>query len=178
MLPAHCVLELLDQPLGFACLRENRIEWVEKHGFVNTARIAPVAPCKTHAGNLQNFGRDRAQMPPVDRRRKAETRNVRPQFFPRLGAPGFHKVEGRVERRRFVEEPREKCRKRRKERPGSDVRAAHFEIAFQPYLRKNGGKVIGPVGERRLLARKLRELSLPKDRENRRRPRRDRCRRA
>jgi hypothetical protein len=43
--------ELLDQPLGFASFREDRIEGVEKHGLVKTPRITPVALGKTHAGN-------------------------------------------------------------------------------------------------------------------------------
>ena len=102
----------------------------------------------------------------MDRRRKAEARNIIAQVFPRLGAPVLDEIEGRVERGRRVEEPREKRRKRWKEGPWSGVGPAHFEIAFQPHFRKNGGKVIGPIGERRLLARKLREPPCKKSRKS------------
>ena len=92
--------EFRDQPLGFAAFREDRVEGSEKHCFVETLGIAPVAFGETHAGNAQNFGRDLAQAPPVDRRRKAEARNIIAQVFPRLGAPVLDEIEGRVERGR------------------------------------------------------------------------------
>jgi hypothetical protein len=47
-------LELLYQPLGFASFREDRIERIEKDGFVKSTRIAPVALGETRA-NLK-FG--------------------------------------------------------------------------------------------------------------------------
>jgi hypothetical protein len=131
--------EFVDQPFGFACLREDRMEGIEKYCLVEPPRVAPVARGQPGAGDTQHFGRDLAEPPPMDRRRKAEARYRGTQLLALFRAPVLYQVPSRVQRRRLVKEPYEKSRKRRKEWPGSSIGPAHFEIAFQPYFRKNGG---------------------------------------
>ena len=66
----------------------------------------------------------------------------------------------RVERLAVVKQPDPQRRKRADPAPAAAIRAAHFEKALEPDFGESGGKVVGPVGQPRFLARQLRQLAI------------------
>src|SRR6266702_4486327 len=85
---------------------------------------------------------------------ETEARNVVAQRLALPGIPVLHDIPCRVEAGAVVEQSDPERWQCRQPPPWHSVGAAHFQIAFQPYLRKNRRKMIGPVRQRRTLARK------------------------
>jgi len=83
---------------------------------------------------------------------KAELRHLVAQSLALVRGPALDQIPGGIKRVIIVENAGPIGRQRGQSPPGSAIRSAHFQIAFETDLRKDGRDMICPVGNGRALA--------------------------
>ena len=111
-------------------------------------------------GDLDHFARPLGQAAALELRGEAGLGRLGAQEVVVGDGPVLHQVPGRVERGRVVEQADPQGRQRRQHRQRTGIGAAHLEVVLQPHLGEGRGDVVGPVVDRRQLARPRRQLAL------------------
>ncbi|MCH7679277.1 methionine synthase, partial [candidate division KSB1 bacterium] len=101
------------------------------------------------------LARDLNQLASPDLGPERPHRHLAPERQVVLRGPVLDQVPRRIEGVRIVHQPGPHRRQRAQPAPRPAVGAAHLEEGLEPHLGKQGGQMIGPVGDGRHLARQL-----------------------